>query len=230
LFERARRDADGLLVIAPDGEVLRGAWTDANDKVTLFSAMICGKGVTVAQPRVPDGANEITQVEPVLAGLATDPGQPVVVALDAAHTQRETAEHLKGEAGLRLHHDRQRQPAHPAKRGPRKMPAVSGRPARARRRGTRPRPHQPLDDLDRRRGRDRLPPHRPGRRHPPRRPRPGRRGVSKEYALVITSAATDRIGPADLHTHSRGHWGIKNKSHYVRDTVWREDANQAYAR
>jgi hypothetical protein len=100
LFERARRDADGLLVIALDGKVLRGAWTDANDKVTLFSAMIHGKGVTVAQTRVPDGTNEITQVEPVLAGLATDPGQPVVVTLDAAHTQRETAEHLKGKRGF----------------------------------------------------------------------------------------------------------------------------------
>jgi hypothetical protein len=31
--------------------------------------------------------------------------------------------------------------------------------------------------------------------------------VSKEHALVITSGAADRIGPADLHTHSRGHWG-----------------------
>jgi hypothetical protein len=83
VFERARRDADGLLVIALDGKVLRGAWTDANDQVTLFSAMIHGKGVTVAQTRVPDGTNEITQVEPVLAGLATDPGQPVVITLDA---------------------------------------------------------------------------------------------------------------------------------------------------
>jgi hypothetical protein len=107
VFERARRDADGLLVIAPDGKVLRGAWTDANDKVTLFSAMICGKGVTVAQTRAPDGTNEITQVEPLLDGLATDPEQLVVVTLDAARTQRETAEHLKGErapvvVGIRL--------------------------------------------------------------------------------------------------------------------------------
>ncbi|MFI5063949.1 MAG: ISAs1 family transposase, partial [Streptosporangiales bacterium] len=25
-----------------------------------------------------------------------------------------------------------------------------------------------------------------------------------------------------------GHWGIENKSHYVRDMTWREDANQSY--
>jgi predicted transposase YbfD/YdcC len=31
-----------------------------------------------------------------------------------------------------------------------------------------------------------------------------------------------------LHTHVRQHWGIENKIHYVRDTIWREDAHQAY--
>ena len=33
---------------------------------------------------------------------------------------------------------------------------------------------------------------------------------------------------ADASRHARGHWGIENKSHYVRDTTWREDANQSY--
>jgi DDE_Tnp_1-associated/Transposase DDE domain len=100
LLERARRDDDGDLVIALDGKVLRGAWTDENNQVTLFSAMIHGKGVTIAQARVPDGTNEITQVEPLLAAVAAKPGQPVIVTLDAAHTQRETAEHVKGERGF----------------------------------------------------------------------------------------------------------------------------------
>ncbi len=85
LFERARRGPDGLLVIALDGKVLRGAWTDENDQVTLFSALVHGQGVTVAQVRVPDGTNEITQVEPLLAGLAPGAGQQVVVTVDAAH-------------------------------------------------------------------------------------------------------------------------------------------------
>ena len=26
----------------------------------------------------------------------------------------------------------------------------------------------------------------------------------------------------------RQHWGIENKSHYVRDTTWREDHHKAY--
>jgi hypothetical protein len=49
LRERARPDADGVLVLALDGKVLRGAWTDENGQFTLFSAMIHGVGVTVAQ-------------------------------------------------------------------------------------------------------------------------------------------------------------------------------------
>ncbi|MCA1677219.1 MAG: ISAs1 family transposase, partial [Actinobacteria bacterium] len=53
-------------------------------------------------------------------------------------------------------------------------------------------------------------------------------GLSKEFAFVITSSPSNRSGAADVNTHPRKHWGIENKSHYVRDTVWREDANQTY--
>jgi hypothetical protein len=53
--------------------------------------------------------------------------------------------------------------------------------------------------------------------------------TSKEFALVITSSPAGQTGSASLHTHVRQHWGIENKNHYVRDTVWRKDDNQAYA-
>ena len=42
---------------------MRGAWTDENDKVTMFSAMLHREAVTIAQVRVPDGTNEITQAD-----------------------------------------------------------------------------------------------------------------------------------------------------------------------
>jgi hypothetical protein len=73
LLAQARKTAgeDGKAewVIAVDGKVLRGSWTDENDQVTLFSAMLQDKGVTIAQVRVPDGTNEITQVK-------LSPGRP----------------------------------------------------------------------------------------------------------------------------------------------------------
>ena len=31
----------------------------------------------------------------------------------------------------------------------------------------------------------------------------------------------------DTNGHTREHWGIENKSHYTRDTVYREDQNQS---
>ena len=34
---------------------------------------------------------------------------------------------------------------------------------------------------------------------------------------------------ADVNRHTRRHWGIENKSHYIRDTVYREDDSQAYS-
>jgi hypothetical protein len=89
LFERAHRDTDGLLVIALDGKVLRGAWSDDNGQVTLFSAMIHGVGVTVAQIQVPDDTNEITQVQTLLAGIPEIPHSTrVMVTIDAAHATR----------------------------------------------------------------------------------------------------------------------------------------------
>ena len=72
--------------------MLRGAWTDENDKVTLFSAMLHDEAVTVAQVRVPDGTNEITQADALLDALKIPGGESVLVTIDAAHTQRETAE------------------------------------------------------------------------------------------------------------------------------------------
>ena len=53
--------------------------------------------------------------------------------------------------------------------------------------------------------------------------------ISKECALVLTSRKAEEMTAAELKRHIRSHWGIENKSHYIRDTARREDASQAYA-
>jgi len=53
--------------------------------------------------------------------------------------------------------------------------------------------------------------------------------VSKEHALILTSRKAGKMTAADVNRHTRGHWGIENKSHYVRDTVYQEDRNQTYS-
>jgi len=53
--------------------------------------------------------------------------------------------------------------------------------------------------------------------------------ISKEHALILTSRKAEKMTAADVNRHIRGHWGIENKSHYIRDTVYREDNSQAWA-
>jgi hypothetical protein len=95
---RKHKDEDGGIkwVIAIDGKVMRGAWTDKNDQVTLFSAMLQEEALTVAQVRVPDGTNETTQVKALAGELDIHDGETVLVTLDAAHCNRETAEFIGG--------------------------------------------------------------------------------------------------------------------------------------
>jgi predicted transposase YbfD/YdcC len=100
LREHAKPAPDGTMAVAIDGKVLRGAWTAENKKFTLFSAMIHELGVTIAQVQVPAGTNEITQVTELLDILPIRDGERVVVTMYAAHTQRDTAEHIAAARGF----------------------------------------------------------------------------------------------------------------------------------
>jgi hypothetical protein len=55
-----RTPADGVLALALDDKVLKGAWTDENGQFTLFSAMAHQEALTVGQVPVPADTNEIT--------------------------------------------------------------------------------------------------------------------------------------------------------------------------
>ena len=99
LSAQARKSGENEWEIALDGKVMRGAWTEKNNKVTLFSAMLHREAITIAQVRVPDGTNEITQADTLLNAAEIPEGESVLVTLDAAHTQRETAETICGKPG-----------------------------------------------------------------------------------------------------------------------------------
>lgn len=51
-----------------------------------------------------------------------------------------------------------------------------------------------------------------------------------DYLLTIVFAATSRadLTAAEISGHTRRHWGIGNLEHRPRDTVWREDDQQAH--
>ena len=54
----------------------------------------------------------------------------------------------------------------------------------------------------------------------------GRQEPSRETRYAITSLREDEAEPKRLLELIRGHWGIENKLHYVRDVTLAEDASQ----
>lgn len=232
LFSQARKyrgeNGDTEWEIAIDGKVLRGAWTSENDQVTLFSAMLHREAVTVAQVRVPDGTNETTQVKALVKEIGILGRETMLATLDAAHCNKETAEAVSGKPGwdysITVKTDK---PTLYRKATGRIRPALGRDP----------------DDVmtDRSRGviktwscwiteaKDIKFPNiaqvacilrevhsLTGEK------------LSKDIAIQVTSRAPDKMSAADMNMHTRKHWGIENKSHYIRDTVYREDHNRGW--
>jgi hypothetical protein len=47
-----------------------------------------------------------------------------------------------------------------------------------------------------------------------------------ETVYGITSLTTYQANPADILAFNRGHWGIENREHHVRDVTFDEDRSQ----
>lgn len=233
LLSQARkfREDDGSFTweVAIDGKVMRGAWTDENGQVTLLSAMLHREAVTIAQIRVPDGTNETTQAEALVNKCAIQEGETVLVTLDAAHSSRETGELIGGKKDwdylITLKTDK---PALYGKAAEKIIPVLE----------------KPPNDImtETRRGRTKVwscwvtgangidYPHIDQVACILREVFNAKdEKISKEVAIQITSAEPGKMTAADVNRHTRNHWGIENKSHYIRDTVYREDSNQAYS-
>lgn len=234
LLARARKhkDEDGKIMweIAIDGKVMRGAWTDENDQVTLFSAMLQEENLTIAQVRVPDGTNETTQVKALASELGIEDGESVLVTLDAAHCNKETAELIGGKAGwdylITVKTDK---PTLYQKAADKIRPLLSRTPddiMTDRSRGVIKTWSCWITDAD-------------GINFPHISQAAcicreiftltGEK-ISKDIAIQVTSATRESMNAASMNGHTRRHWGIENKSHYIRDTVYREDHNQSWAR
>lgn len=213
------------LVIALDGKVVRGAWTDEGLQVMLFSAMIHKEGVVIAQRQIPDKTNEITQFAPMLEDLDL---KGVIVTADAMHTQRGHAEFLVSrgadyvftvkdnqpklhEAIIRLfdeipwREDHVTQDRGHGRIETRSVQVINSKDEIARL-GF---PHAKqvfcvLRDVWNLDGSKR----------------------SGEVAYCITSLTPRRARPSRLSDLVRGHWGIENCIHYVRDVTFDEDRSQ----
>jgi predicted transposase YbfD/YdcC len=233
LLSQARkgRGEDRLFTweIAMDGKALRGAWTDENGQFTLFSAMLHREQVTIAQVRVPDGTKETTQVHALASKCDIREGETVLATFDAAFSGRDTGKVIGGKENwdylITLKTDKPKL----YQKAKERIAAALGEP--------------PCDVMEEtKRGRTKVWSCWTSGANGIEFPHLEQVGcilrevfnaagakTSKEVALVITSAKPNRMTAADMNRHVRNHWGIENRSHYIRDTVYREDHNTAYS-
>ena len=209
--------------MAGDGKVARGAVRPDRAQVNLLSVMDTATGTTLTQREIPAKTNEIPELAPAIAHLDLS-GK--VVTLDALHTQAETARHLvedkhahyllivKGNqptlhatiAGLLTGPDTDFPTDITDDRGHGRREQRTIRTATAT--GTN---FPPAGQVFRIR-RDR------GELHGP--------WTSQEIVYGITDLGPDQAGPTQIGIYTRQHWGIENRTHYIRDVTFGEDASQ----
>lgn len=219
----------GLVAVAMDGKVVRNTIAPGGaegSEIKLFSALLHEQAVVIAQRRIPAGTNEITQVAALLKDVDLT---NVVITGDAAHAQHATAAHIVHERGgayvltvkgnqlaLLAAITAALPPAAPGSEHHVETDRSNGKIVR------RAIWTVPADGIEF-----------PGVAQVFRIRRDtfdhaGNR-LSKEIVHGVTSLTTDQASPAFLAQLIRRHWGIENKSHWIRDTVYREDHQHAYA-
>lgn len=215
--------------MAMDGKVIRNTIAPggaAGSEIKLFSALLHEEAIVIAQLRIPDATNEITQVQALLAGTDLT---GMVITGDAAHAQHASAAHItldrggdyaltvKGNMpGLLAQITAVLPPATPGTEYHVEEDCSKGRIVR------RAIWTVPADGIDF-----------PGARQVFRIRRDtfdheGNR-LSKEIVHDVTSLDISQADPAKIDALVRGHWAIENRSHWVRDVVWGEDDQHAYA-
>jgi hypothetical protein len=61
-----------------------------------------------------------------------------------------------------------------------------------------------------------------------RRRKPTGKPETRESVYAVTSLDAHQAGPADLAAAIRGHWGVENSSHHIRDVTFAEDASTVH--
>ena len=223
---RAGHISGDTVALALDGKSLRGALREDGRCVHLFSAMVHGSGIVVGQNEVDEKSNEITAFRLLLASLGDLSG--ALVTADAMHTQRDHAHCVVEEHhGDYLFQVKDNQPTLLAA-----LMAI-------------PEGHFSAEHTETSRGHGRTE-HRYVRVAdiPDSVDFPFARQVvlvyreranladvmrSAETSYYVTSVTKGRGDPSQLGAHVRGHWGIENKVHYVRDWTFDEDRRQTRA-
>lgn len=227
LFDQARQGRVGeqTLVLALDGKAMRGALREDGRAVHLFSAMVHGSGIVVGQTEVDEKSNEITALRPLLAPLDL---RGALVTADALHAQRDHARFVVGDKGADyLFQVKENQPSVLA--AIKAIPDSSFSEEHAETtRGHGRTEHRYVRIADA--------PEDLGFPHAQQvivvyRERADLADVMKsaETSYYVTSVKAGTASTQVLGAHVRGHWGIENKLHWVRDWNYDEDRHRLRA-
>ncbi len=206
--------ADGRLVIAIDGKIIRGAKNKAGKAPHLVAALAHGIGAVLGQVTVDEKPNGIPAVRDLLKAFASLAG--AVITIGALHTQSDTAQVILGRGADYVMTVKANMPT--LHRRLKKLPwaAVPGFSAVTTDHGRRARRTIKVTLV-------------PAwiefggaaqvaqmRRTVTKK---GRKTVEVVY-LITNDRDTD---PAALAAWVRGHWEIENRLHWVRDVTYQED-------
>jgi predicted transposase YbfD/YdcC len=215
---------------AVDGKAVRGAQAQGA-KVHLVSLVQHGSGLVRKQVRVQEKSNEITAVPMLLQGLDL---HGTVTTMDALLTQRTLAQQILDQHGHYLMVVKENQPAlYAAIELLFRVPPLPT--------GTDHDDHVTMVE----KGHGRLETRTLERscalndvvdwpgvgqvlRRTCQRIRVKTGEVSEEVSYGLTSLGWQEASAAQVEALWRGHWGIENKVHYVRDVTWGEDAGQIH--
>lgn len=223
---RTRAGQDGIRsVIAVDGKEARGAKNGGGKRVFLMAAFDHATGTVIGQESIGEKTNEIPHFSTLLDRLGDLSG--TVVTADALHTQAGHAKDLHTRGGHFVFTVKTNQP------GLRKRISSQTWSTRKPDYIRREKAHgrtviwsataQPAQEWigfphaaqTVRLTRDRHN-HATGEK-------------TREHVFVITSLPPAEASAKEIAAYIRGHWGIENRLHWVRDTAYGEDASQIRA-
>jgi predicted transposase YbfD/YdcC len=222
--------ADTEVALAADGKTLRGSLKQGSEITHLLSVVVHGLGITLSHEAVAAKSNEIPAL-PHLLGRLILAGR--VLTVDALLTQRAIAAQLLAAEADYVMVAKDNQPTLTAQ-----VQALFAPHCAA----AQDREAQQTTETGHGRAEQRrltvvsVPPGTvdwPGvaqafvlERVTWRGNDPSRTGYARSVVYGVTSLPRARAGAGRLLALSRGHWGIENESHWVRDCVLHEDARQ----
>lgn len=219
-FTRSRH-VGGRLVIAIDGKTLRGARSQVARTPHLIGALDQRTGAVLAQTATEQKSNEIPAVRDLIATFDPQDLNGAILTIDAMHTQTDTAQQITAAGADYVFTVKGNQPRLRDQLKALPWNQVPASTVRERHRGgwttrtikvlvtpswiTFPGAKQ-VAQL--------------------RRTRTVKQKKTVEVVYLITSADHLQAPPQVLAAWVRGHWGIENRLHWVRDVMFDEDRSQ----